>query len=175
MYWAKDLVLFLPSWYWSFAYYYYMMIFVSFFKVELTQLGKIFNTIVEVFLFLDKNGDGKLNKKDVDKTLNDTYPWERSPANITRIRFSIYLLHFVNIVFMFFFSFFLSCFIICFKFLVLSVIFCRRNGLGRKWASHFQGVPLWFLKMGWDWWGWTESSNRRSSCRDRWLTDVRLC
>lgn len=84
------------------------MIFVSFFKVELTQLGKIFNTIVEVFLFLDKNGDGKLNKKDVDKTLNDTYPWERSPANITRIRFSIYLLHFVNIVFMFFFLVLLS-------------------------------------------------------------------
>ncbi|KAK4266529.1 hypothetical protein QN277_027431 [Acacia crassicarpa] len=55
--------------------------------VELTQLGKIFNTIVEVFLFLDKNGDGKLNRKDVDKTLNETYPLERSPANITKIRF----------------------------------------------------------------------------------------
>ncbi|KAI9114974.1 hypothetical protein K1719_013987 [Acacia pycnantha] len=56
-------------------------------NVELTQLGKSFNTIVEVFLFLDKNGDGKLNRKDVDKTLNETYPWERSPANITKIRF----------------------------------------------------------------------------------------
>ncbi|XP_054806053.1 probable calcium-binding protein CML22 [Prosopis cineraria] len=56
-------------------------------NVELTQLGKIFNTIVEVFLFLDKNGDGKLNKKDVVKTLNETYSRERSPANVTKIRF----------------------------------------------------------------------------------------
>ena len=70
--------------------------FASFIKVELTQLGKIFSTIVEVFLFLDKNGDGKLNKKDVDKTLNDSYPWERSPANVTKIRFSI---HFASLCF----------------------------------------------------------------------------
>ncbi|KAF7837106.1 putative calcium-binding protein CML22 isoform X1 [Senna tora] len=56
-------------------------------NVELAQLGAIFNTIVEVFLFLDKNGDGKLNKKDMVKTLNETYPWERSPANVTNIRF----------------------------------------------------------------------------------------
>lgn len=58
-------------------------------KAELAQLGEVFNTIVEVFLFFDKNGDGKLNKKDMVKTLNETYPLERSPAHITENRFSI--------------------------------------------------------------------------------------
>ncbi|XWS09137.1 hypothetical protein CRYUN_Cryun40dG0060200 [Craigia yunnanensis] len=35
----------------------------------------------------DNNGDGKLNKKDMLKTLNEAFPWERSPARVTRTRF----------------------------------------------------------------------------------------
>ncbi|XVE84757.1 hypothetical protein DITRI_Ditri17bG0038300 [Diplodiscus trichospermus] len=51
------------------------------------QLEATFDTIVEAFLFLDKNGDGKLNKKDMIKALNEASPWERSPACVTRTRF----------------------------------------------------------------------------------------
>ena len=53
------------------------------------QLEATFDAIVEAFLFLDKNGDGKLNKKDMIKALNEASPWERSPAHVTRTRFSI--------------------------------------------------------------------------------------
>ncbi|KAH6778151.1 Calcium-binding EF-hand family protein [Perilla frutescens var. hirtella] len=51
-------------------------------KIEAT-----FNTIIEVFLFLDKNGVGKLKKKDVVKALNEASPREKSPSHITRSRF----------------------------------------------------------------------------------------
>ncbi|GKV51784.1 hypothetical protein SLEP1_g58409 [Rubroshorea leprosula] len=51
------------------------------------DIESTFNTIVDVFLFLDKNGDGKLNKKDMIKALNDSTPWEKSPAHVTRTRF----------------------------------------------------------------------------------------
>lgn len=53
-----------------------------------SELEATFNTIVEAFLFFDKNGDGKLNKKDMMKALNESSPWEKSPAHITRTRFS---------------------------------------------------------------------------------------
>ncbi|KAL2463305.1 putative calcium-binding protein CML22 [Forsythia ovata] len=56
-------------------------------KMELPQIDSTFNTIFEVFLFLDKNGDGKLKKKDVVKALNEASPWEKSPSHITRTRF----------------------------------------------------------------------------------------
>lgn len=58
-------------------------------KIGSPQLKATFDAIVEVFLFLDKNGDGRLNKKDMVKTLNESYPWEKSPAHVTRTRFSI--------------------------------------------------------------------------------------
>ncbi|KAK7293251.1 hypothetical protein RJT34_16114 [Clitoria ternatea] len=57
------------------------------FKAGLVQIGEIFNTIVEVFLFFDQNGDGKLNQKDIVRTLNETSARERSPAHITKSRF----------------------------------------------------------------------------------------
>ncbi|OMO93022.1 Calcium-binding EF-hand [Corchorus capsularis] len=56
-------------------------------KMDSPQLKATFDTIVEAFLFLDKNGDGKLNKKDVIKALNEASPWERSPARVTSTRF----------------------------------------------------------------------------------------
>lgn len=64
------------------------------------QLEATFDAIVEAFLFLDKNGDGRLNKEDVIKALNESSPWEKSPSHITRTRFSITLLP----VYSFFFS-----------------------------------------------------------------------
>ncbi|KAK2987228.1 hypothetical protein RJ640_022260 [Escallonia rubra] len=56
-------------------------------KMGSPQLKATFDTIIEAFLFLDKNGDGKLNKKDLVKALNEASPWERSPAHISRTRF----------------------------------------------------------------------------------------
>ncbi|XVE81372.1 hypothetical protein DITRI_Ditri15bG0058200 [Diplodiscus trichospermus] len=56
-------------------------------KMDSPQLEATFDTIVEAFVFLDKNGDGKLNKKDMMKALNEASPWERSPARVTRTRF----------------------------------------------------------------------------------------
>lgn len=52
------------------------------------QIEAIFTMITEVFLFLDKNGVGKLKKKDVVKALNEASPKEKSPSHITRSRFS---------------------------------------------------------------------------------------
>ncbi|GLT68620.1 hypothetical protein SLA2020_408310 [Shorea laevis] len=56
-------------------------------KIGSPNIEATFNTIVEAFLFLDKNGDGKLNKQDMIKALNDYSPWEKSPAHVTRTRF----------------------------------------------------------------------------------------
>lgn len=51
------------------------------------QLKTTFDAIIEAFMFLDKNGDGKLNKKDMVKAMNDASHLERSPTHITRTRF----------------------------------------------------------------------------------------
>ncbi|XP_028102126.1 probable calcium-binding protein CML22 [Camellia sinensis] len=56
-------------------------------KTGSPQLEATFDTIIEAFLFLDKNGDGKLNKKDMVKALNGDSPLEISPAHVTRTRF----------------------------------------------------------------------------------------
>ncbi|CAK9165518.1 unnamed protein product [Ilex paraguariensis] len=53
-------------------------------KMGSPQLEATFDAIIEAFLFLDKNGDGKLNKKDMMKALNEASPREKSPAHITR-------------------------------------------------------------------------------------------
>lgn len=52
------------------------------------QLKSTLDTIIEAFLFLDKNGDGKLNKKDMVKAMNEDSPLEKSPMHITKTRFS---------------------------------------------------------------------------------------
>lgn len=58
-------------------------------KMGSPELEATFDTIVEAFLFLDKNGVGKLNKEDLIKALNEASPQEKSPARITKSRFSI--------------------------------------------------------------------------------------
>ncbi|XP_058002181.1 probable calcium-binding protein CML22 [Hevea brasiliensis] len=55
-------------------------------KMGSPELEATFDTLVEAFLFLDKNGDGKPSKKDVLKALNEA-SWEKSPAHITKFRF----------------------------------------------------------------------------------------
>ncbi|XP_068664558.1 probable calcium-binding protein CML22 [Aristolochia californica] len=56
-------------------------------NMGLPQLESIFEPILEAFLFLDKNSDGKLHKKDIVRALNDADGWERSPRHITSARF----------------------------------------------------------------------------------------
>lgn len=51
------------------------------------ELKSTFDTIIEAFLFLDKNGDGKLDKKDMTKAMNDDFPKEKSPTHVTMSRF----------------------------------------------------------------------------------------
>lgn len=58
-------------------------------KLGSPQLEATFDTIIQAFIFLDKNGDGKLNRKEMVKALNEASPYERSPARITKTRFSI--------------------------------------------------------------------------------------
>ena len=52
------------------------------------ELKATFDAIIQAFLFLDKNGDGKLNKKDMMKAMNEDFPMEKSPTHITKTRFS---------------------------------------------------------------------------------------
>lgn len=126
-------------------------------KMGSPQLEATFDTIIEVFLFLDKNGDGKLNKKDMVRALNDSNTSERSPAHITRSRFSNCLLYFS-------FCFPLVIFLRTRTYSYLSnLISCRRNGLGQKWACQFQGVPLCFHSLGWN-------RNRRRNARYKKLS-----
>eukprot|EP00262_Sarcandra_glabra_P012922 TRINITY_DN3441_c0_g1_i1.p1 TRINITY_DN3441_c0_g1~~TRINITY_DN3441_c0_g1_i1.p1 ORF type:complete len:101 (+),score=22.29 TRINITY_DN3441_c0_g1_i1:66-368(+) len=56
-------------------------------RINSPQLEAIFDTLVEAFLFLDKNGDGKLNKKDMVHAFNGGYPREKSPRHISMSRF----------------------------------------------------------------------------------------
>lgn len=51
------------------------------------QLKATFDAMIEAFVFFDKNGDGKLNKKDMINAMNDDSQFERSPTHITRSRF----------------------------------------------------------------------------------------
>ncbi|XP_004299109.1 PREDICTED: probable calcium-binding protein CML22 [Fragaria vesca subsp. vesca] len=56
-------------------------------KIDCPQLEATFDTVIEVFVFLDKNGDGKLNKTEVVKALNEASPREKSPSHVSRNRF----------------------------------------------------------------------------------------
>lgn len=57
-------------------------------KIGSPSVEATFDTIIEAFLFLDKDGDGKLKKEDVFKALNEASPRERSPRHVYRKRFS---------------------------------------------------------------------------------------
>ncbi|XP_078158628.1 putative calcium-binding protein CML22 isoform X2 [Carex rostrata] len=53
------------------------------------QLSYMFHELLEAFLFLDKDGDGKLKRKDLSLSLNETHHQEKSPSYVTSRRFSI--------------------------------------------------------------------------------------
>lgn len=56
-------------------------------KIGSPKLEATFDTIVEAFSFLDKNGDGKLKRKEVMLALNKASPREKSPNHINTKRF----------------------------------------------------------------------------------------
>ncbi|KAL6002755.1 hypothetical protein ACLOJK_022975 [Asimina triloba] len=56
-------------------------------RMGLPQLEATFDTIIQAFLFLDNNGDGRLNKKDMVRALNDASRWEKAPGHVTKRRF----------------------------------------------------------------------------------------
>lgn len=116
-------------------------------RLDSPQLEATFDTMIQVFLFLDKNGDGKLNKSDMVTALDDASPGEKSPLHITQSRFSIDCFTGYWPLFVSFFS------VPPLNFVFLLVIFfldrCRRNGLGQEWQGQFQGVPLRFPQLGW--------------------------
>ncbi|XP_043722391.1 probable calcium-binding protein CML22 [Telopea speciosissima] len=56
-------------------------------KMGSQQLDATFDTIVQAFLFLDKNGDGKVNKNDMVRALNEGSHQEKSPGHVTKTRF----------------------------------------------------------------------------------------
>ncbi|KAL8262869.1 hypothetical protein R6Q59_024218 [Mikania micrantha] len=51
------------------------------------ELKATFDSMIDAFLFLDKNGDGKLDKKDMIKAMNDDSSKEKSPTHVTMTRF----------------------------------------------------------------------------------------
>ncbi|XP_030553211.1 probable calcium-binding protein CML22 [Rhodamnia argentea] len=56
-------------------------------KIGSPSIEATFDAIIEAFLFLDKDGDGKLKKKDVIKALNEASPTEKTPRHVTMKRF----------------------------------------------------------------------------------------
>lgn len=63
-------------------------------RIGSQKLEATFDLIVEAFSFLDKNGDGKLNKKEVMVALRKNSAKEKSPNRINTKRFSIAFLLF---------------------------------------------------------------------------------
>ncbi|XP_048493353.1 probable calcium-binding protein CML22 isoform X2 [Beta vulgaris subsp. vulgaris] len=56
-------------------------------RTESPNWEATFDIIVQVFIYMDKNGDGKLSKKDMVAALTEP-PWERSPSHVMKTRFN---------------------------------------------------------------------------------------
>ncbi|XP_073099058.1 probable calcium-binding protein CML22 [Elaeis guineensis] len=56
-------------------------------RIGSPQVEATFDAIVDAFLFLDKNGDGKIKRKDMMLAFNETTTKEKSPKHITLRRF----------------------------------------------------------------------------------------
>lgn len=78
-----------------------------------------FDKLAEAFAFLDKNGDGKLDKKDIILALNEAPSKEKSPTHITSRRFSKFTIVF------FFCQFYSNC--------NLTILFCKL--MQKKWTG----------------------------------------
>uniref|UniRef100_A0A0A9GAK1 EF-hand domain-containing protein n=1 Tax=Arundo donax TaxID=35708 RepID=A0A0A9GAK1_ARUDO len=52
-------------------------------EFESAKLNYVFDELIDAFLFFDKDGDGKMKRKDVTKRMNETSHQERTPSHIT--------------------------------------------------------------------------------------------
>ncbi|KAL6607847.1 hypothetical protein ACP70R_040910 [Stipagrostis hirtigluma subsp. patula] len=52
-------------------------------EFESAKLNYIFDELIDAFLFFDKDGDGKMKRKDVTKRMNEASHQERTPSHIT--------------------------------------------------------------------------------------------
>jgi calcium-binding protein CML len=48
----------------------------------------VFDELIDAFLFFDKDGDGKMKRKDVTQRMNEESHQERTPSHITAQLFS---------------------------------------------------------------------------------------
>lgn len=52
-------------------------------EFESAKLNCVFDELIDAFLFFDKDGDGKMKRKDVTRRMNEEAHQERTPAHIT--------------------------------------------------------------------------------------------
>ncbi|OEL36655.1 putative calcium-binding protein CML22 [Dichanthelium oligosanthes] len=52
-------------------------------EFESAKLNYVFDELIDAFLFFDKDGDGKMKRKDVTQRMNEASHQERTPSHIT--------------------------------------------------------------------------------------------
>ncbi|CAL4910350.1 unnamed protein product [Urochloa decumbens] len=52
-------------------------------EFESAKLNYVFDELIDAFLFFDKDGDGKMKRRDVTQRMNETSHQERTPSHIT--------------------------------------------------------------------------------------------
>jgi calcium-binding protein CML len=59
-------------------------------EFESAKLNYVFDELIDAFLFFNKEGDGKMRRKDVTQRMNEASHQERTPSHITTQLFSQY-------------------------------------------------------------------------------------
>ena len=57
-------------------------------EFESDKLNYIFDELIDAFLFFNRDGDGKVTRKDVTQRMNEESDRERTPTHITTQLFS---------------------------------------------------------------------------------------
>lgn len=57
-------------------------------EFESAKLNYVFDELIDAFIFFDKDGDGKMKRKDVTHRMNEASHQERTPSHITAQLFS---------------------------------------------------------------------------------------
>jgi calcium-binding protein CML len=66
-------------------------------EFESAKLNYVFDELIDAFLFFNKEGNGKMRRKDVTQRMNEASHQERTPSHITTQLFSQYCLFFIHI------------------------------------------------------------------------------
>jgi hypothetical protein len=100
--------------------------------------------MIDAFVFFDKDGDGKMRRKDVTRRMNETSHQERTPGHITARLFSNSLYIYLSIYYIS-----LSLSLARLKPVETCVYVCRGNGPGPEWEGEPEEVPVLHDPMGW--------------------------